>query len=273
MRKLLPASVALMALAVAPVFAAPARAPATPALYSWTAFYVGGNIGWSFGQASTDWTITGVPFGSTSQKMDGILGGLQAGANWQSGIWVLGLETDIQATGQKGSSSVTDVIAGIPGIPCVIIPNTVPFCAPGTGIPPVPPVTSATTDDVKLPWLGTARARLGVTPSDRWLVYATGGLAYGEVQSNVTLMTGGTALGATANSIRLGWTAGGGIEAALWEQWTAKLEYLYVDLGTVNNSFAGMAPFAPITTSTHVTDNIVRVGINRHFGSPGLARP
>jgi outer membrane immunogenic protein len=129
------------------------------------------------------------------------------------------------------------------------------------------------TNTEKLPWLGTARARVGVTPSDRWLVYVTGGLAYGEVQSDVTLMTGGTALGATANSIRLGWAAGGGIEAALWEQWTAKLEYLYVDLSTINNSFAGTAPFAPITTSTHVTDSIIRIGINRRFDGLGLARP
>src|ERR1700674_3485639 len=60
--------------------------------YNWTGFYVGANLGWSFGRSSTDYTIAGLPFGSTSQRMDGILGGLQAGYNWQNGHGVFGLE-------------------------------------------------------------------------------------------------------------------------------------------------------------------------------------
>src|SRR6266480_2119351 len=68
--------------------------------------------GWSFGRSRTDVTIAGAPFAFTSQRMDGILGGLQAGYNWQSGGAVFGLETDIQATGQKGSSSIIDFIPG-----------------------------------------------------------------------------------------------------------------------------------------------------------------
>src|SRR5258705_5849818 len=110
-------------------------------VYNWTGFYVGANLGWSFGRSRTDVTIAGAPFASTSQRMDGILGGLQAGYNWQSGRAVFGLETDIQATGQKGSSSLTSFIPGTPGtpgtpaIPCIFEdgPNTP--CIPGTGIP------------------------------------------------------------------------------------------------------------------------------------------
>src|SRR5258708_10917184 len=67
----------------APVYKAPVMAP----VYNWKGFYVGANLGWSFGRASTDWTIAGVPVSSTSQNMDGILGGLQAGYNWQSSNW------------------------------------------------------------------------------------------------------------------------------------------------------------------------------------------
>ena len=75
-------------------------------IYNWTGFYIGANLGWSFGRSKTDVSIAGAPFAFTSQRMDGILGGLQAGYNWQSGRAVFGLETDIQATDQKGSSSL-----------------------------------------------------------------------------------------------------------------------------------------------------------------------
>ena len=261
--------------AKAPVY----KAPPPIVVYNWTGFYLGANLGYSFGRASTDWTIAGVSFGSTSQKMEGILGGLQAGYNWQSSNWVLGLETDIQATAQRGSSSLTDAIPGTPGtpaIPCIEIDPPAPACIPGTGIPATPgtpAITGVATNTAKLPWLGTVRARLGVTPSDRWLVYATGGLAYGEIEADGTLTTGGTVVAATTNRWHAGWTVGGGIEAALWDNWTFKLEYLYVDLGSVGSTFTGIAPFTPITTSNHVTDNIVRAGINYRFSSgPVVAR-
>jgi outer membrane immunogenic protein len=243
----------------APVYKAPVIAP----VYNWTGFYVGGNLGYSFGRASTAWTIAGAPLGSTSQSMDGILGGLQAGYNWQSNNWVLGLESDIQATGQQGSSSVLT-----PAIPCVPL-LVIVGCVPGTGIAAGAGVASTTE---KLPWLGTVRARVGMTLSDRWLIYATGGLAYGEINSPGILTVGGATVGATTNTWNAGWTVGAGIEAALWENWSAKFEYLYVDLGNVGNSFVGIAPFTPITTSSHITDNIVRVGINYHFGGPIVAK-
>ena len=134
-------------------------------LYNWTGFYVGANLGWSFGRSRTDVTIAGAPFASTSQRMDGILGGLQAGYNWQSGRAVFGLETDIQATAQKASSSLTDFIPGTPGtpaIPCIFAGQF--GCQEGTGIPAVPgiaAVTAVLTYQNKLPWFGTFRGRLG----------------------------------------------------------------------------------------------------------------
>jgi outer membrane immunogenic protein len=259
---------------VALVAAGSAQAAPPPVIYNWTGFYIGANIGWSFGHASTDWTIAGAPFGSTSQNMDGILGGLQAGYNRQSGNWVLGLEADIQATAQTGNSSLIDSIPAIPGIPCVNIdgPNTP--CRPGTGTPGVPGVTGVANNEINLPWFGTFRGRLGFTPSDRWLVYATGGLAYGEIQSNGTLtVIAGTSVAASTSTINAGWTIGGGIEAALRDSWTARFEYLYIDFGSVGNAFTGIAPFTPITTNSRVTDNIVRFGLNYHFGGgPAVAK-
>ena len=211
--------------------------------------------------------------------MDGILGGLQAGYNWQSSKLVLGLEADIQTTAQRGSSSLTDFIPGTPGtpgVPCIEFDPPAPACIPGTGTPGTPgtpAITGVASNTEKLPWLGTVRARLGVTPSDRWLVYATGGLAYGEIETDGALATGSTVVAATTNTWHAGWTVGGGIEAALWDNWTVKFEYLYVDLGSVGNSFTGVAPFTPIATSSHVTDNIARVGINYRFSAgPVVAR-
>ena len=161
-------------------------------VYDWTGFYVGANLGWSFGRARTDFSIAGVPFSSTSQRMDGILGGLQAGYNWQSGRAVFGLETDIQATAQKGSSSLGQFIPGTAGILCVLEIDVInPTCLPGTGIPGIPAITGIVTYQNKLPWFGSFRGRLGFTPADRWLVYVTGGLAYGEVTTSETLNVNG----------------------------------------------------------------------------------
>ena len=97
----------------------PVKAPYVKApvamVYDWTGFYVGANLGWSFGRARTELLIAGAPFGSTSQRMDEILGGLQAGYNWQNGRGVFGLEADIQATAQKGNSNLIDFIPGTRG--------------------------------------------------------------------------------------------------------------------------------------------------------------
>ncbi len=245
-------------------------------VYNWTGFYVGANLGWSFGRSRTDVTIAGAPFASTSQRMDGILGGLQAGYNWQSGRAVFGLETDIQATAQKASSSLTDFIPGTPGtpaIPCIFAGQF--GCQEGTGIPAVPgipAVTAVLTYQNKLPWFGTFRGRLGFTPADRWLLYVTGGLAYGEVTTSETLNVNGANVAFSTDRTKLGWTVGGGVEAALWGNWTGKLEYLYIDFGTVNNTLIGIAPITPIVTSSHVTDQIVRVGLNYRFGGPVVGR-
>src|SRR6266404_113353 len=205
-----------------------AAPPIVAAVYDWTGFYVGANLGRSFGRARTDVTVAGAPFASTSQRMDGILGGLQAGYNWQSGRAVFGLETDIQATDQKGSSSPfgfipgTPDIPGTPAIPCVFIDFPAPACVPGTGIPGTPTIpgtpsiSSIVTYQNKLPWFGTFRGRLGFTPADRWLLFVTGGLAYGEVTTSETLNVNGAVVAFSTDRTKVGWTVGGGVEAALW---------------------------------------------------------
>jgi outer membrane immunogenic protein len=250
--------------------------------YDWTGFYVGLNGGYSWGNASNTFTAGTLPVTTASQHMDGWVFGGQAGYNWQlNKSWVFGIEGDIDATGQDGTATIG--------------PNTaVTTFTPPFAILAVPTTTTTTTAtgalEEKLPWLATLRGRIGVLPTDRVLLFVTGGLAVGEVKSTasaattataVTAFAGGPALATTttsasalasASSTQAGWTVGAGVEGAIGGNWTAKLEYLYVDLGTVNNTFAGVAPFAPLTTSSHVTDNILRAGINYRFGGPVVAK-
>jgi outer membrane immunogenic protein len=273
MKRLTLTGIALVSLAVGPAMAADLRtpvytkAPVMAPIFSWTGFYIGLNGGYSWGRSNTDFTITGVPAGSVSQDMNGWLGGGQIGYNWQSGTFVFGLEADIQATGQKGTFNFATATS------CPIINIAVLPCLTGSG-----------GIEQKLPWFGTLRGRLGVTPAPTWLLYVTGGLAYGEVDTNATFTATTTAfLGgpvissvsttASSNTTNVGWVIGAGAEWAISGPWSAKLEYLYMDLGTVTTSFAGPGPFTLMTTSSRITDNIVRVGVNYRFGgSPVVAR-
>jgi outer membrane immunogenic protein len=251
--------------------------PPVIAVYDWTGFYLGLNGGYSWGNSSNTYT-TGLPAFTTSQNMNGWVFGGQAGYNWQfNRSWVFGLEGDIDATGQRGTTALGPITAVTVFVP-----------PPGAAALPTvtTTVTSSATFQESLSWLATARARLGVLPSDRVLLYVTGGLAVGEVKSTSTAgITTTTALSfgvppgptaaaflASSTSDRVGWTVGAGIEGALGNNWTAKLEYLYVDLGTINNAFAGLGGFAPLTISSRVTDNIVRAGVNYKFGGPVVAK-
>jgi outer membrane immunogenic protein len=96
-------------------------------------------------------------------------------------------------------------------------------------------------------WLGTARGRIGYA-MDRWMPYVTGGFAYGGVRTSLA--------GFDNNRTKSGWTVGGGIEAAIAGPWTAKVEYLHVDLGSVD---------APFGTSANYRSDIVRAGLNYRF--------
>jgi outer membrane immunogenic protein len=112
-------------------------------------------------------------------------------------------------------------------------------------------------------WLGTARVRLGVTPVDRWLVYATGGVALADVQASIANANGTIAFPGESY-VRPGWTAGGGVEVAITENLSAKLEYLYV--GLENHAYFVPTPNNPALTNraggVPLDDNIVRAGLN-----------
>ena len=101
-------------------------------------------------------------------------------------------------------------------------------------------------------WFATARARLGFA-MDRWMPFVTGGAAFGDVKMN--------ALGASQTATKVGWTAGGGLEYAFSGAWSAKIEYLYADLGKASCDVATCGTANDVTFKT----NIVRAGVNYHF--------
>jgi outer membrane immunogenic protein len=261
MNKLLLAATALISFAA--INAASAadlalKAPPPPVVVDeWTGWYVGLNLGGSWGRSRTSYTDPDpafVPF-ATSQQMDGVLGGAQIGYNLQvARNWLLGLEADFQGTGQRGSATfppITEIFAGAA----------------------VTTVTTTGTLTQKMPWFGTVRGRLGVEPSSNVLLYVTGGLAYAQIRSTAAISAtvaspGGTATAALSSSVnndRAGWTGGFGAEWMFAKQWSAKVEYLYMDYGHINDGFAGVGTLAVLGINSHVTDNVVRAGVNLHF--------
>ena len=126
----------------------------------------------------------------------------------------------------------------------------------------------------KFDFLGTLRGRLGFTPVDRTLVYLTGGLAYGHVRSrtNILFTLGSDAYAGSSSTTQPGWTVGGGAEYAFAGNWSAKLEYLFVDLGShsysdpITNAIStGVDPTASYRTDLRTREHVIRLGINYKF--------
>ena len=173
-------------------------------VYNWTGFYIGGNVGYSWGRSRDDSTLTNtagtVLFASSDRSdLNGVLGGGQIGYNWQMQNWVWGLEADIQATDEKGSrffTCPTGVCTPTFGVIAVF---------PGPAVP-VSPL------DQKIEWFGTVRGRAGILAAPKVLLYATGGLAYGEVRTAETIGAG--LFGFSNTDTRVGYTVGAGVEGS-----------------------------------------------------------
>jgi outer membrane immunogenic protein len=239
--------------------------------FSWTGIYAGvtAGYGWTGDDVNTMGTVIGdgnanknnVNAASDATALhfntnpNGFLLGDTLGYNFQTGRFVLGVETDFSWADIKGSGSQ--------GVTTISKSGDI-FASSGTA-------------EQKIDAFGTLRARLGVTPIDRLLIYGTGGLAYGDVESNsnigvVSPISGpnfSNAIG-SASSWRAGWTAGAGVEFAFAEHWSAKAEYLYYDLGDLNyNSTLTSTAATPATIGVASTadfkGNIVRAGVNYKF--------
>lgn len=202
---------------------------ATVGYYNWTGAYFGLQAGYSFGTVETSSSPT-IGAYDTDYDFDHFVGGVTAGYNHQFGNWVAGVEIDASFTDAEES-----VIAG-----------------------------SGEEFQSDLDWLATARVRLGYA-FDNILVYGTAGGAAAETDDQID-----TALGLlNERRSRKGWTAGAGFEWAFSENWTAKGEYLYVDLGeeTVSENLPGIDFDDPTVNSVDFehTYHLGRVGVNYRF--------
>jgi outer membrane immunogenic protein len=282
LRRILLASAGAMALSgtvFAADLAAPPPPPVVPPPPQWTGIYVGLNAGYTWSNNNSVATATAnvatlpgfEPLGVTSAalattsvpvKIAGFIGGGQWGYNYQFNRWVAGVEGDFQ--GIATSNHTTTLFSQATAV---------------VGVTPFP-TNQILTASRRLDWLGTDRVRLGFLIWPTFLVYGTGGLAYGETQASVaigqTVVFPGFSPGAsfgTSNHTLAGWTAGGGVEWLFYPNWSLKVEYLYYDLGRVTfsmsplvNSLTGIPSTVggPIA-STRFNGNIVRAGLNYHF--------
>jgi outer membrane immunogenic protein len=238
MKKSLLAGVSLGALALAsgaqaadmaarPVYKAPVAAP----VWSWTGFYVGANVGGASARTNIFSTYL-FPDPSLNSSQSGVIGGLEAGYNWQFNSLVVGLEGDISAASLGRTTS------------------------PGANAP------LNDTFNGNMTALGTVRGRIGWA-FDRLLIYGTGGVAFANLKDQYS-STGFLPPGsASASSSATGWTAGGGVEFALSANWTAKAEYLHV--GFSNRSATATEVSSTYTFAFKDSVDIGRVGINYKF--------
>lgn len=215
---------------------------------NWSGFYVGANVGGATARNQTRFADTAAApiFSETYNLMpDGYVGGLQAGYNWQSAAWVLGIEADFQGSTQRDNKS----------------------CMLACFLPPAGP--QQLNVDQRMNWFGTVRGRVGYSVGQT-LFYGTGGLAYGNIKNNVTELAG-PPFSVSFDHTKTGWTAGAGIETPFeflgmfGKGWTTKTEYLYVDLGRVTDNFTNVGINQEI--SSRVTEHIFRGGINYHFNT------
>jgi high affinity Mn2+ porin len=237
MKGLLVAGIALMALvgradAADPQSPMLVKAPPPPvaqASYDWTGVYLGGHFGYAAGSSHWSATQTGVAAPAVTGSLDlfnsydmfrdtgSDLAGFQAGYNYMfPSRWVLGVEADIS-------------------FPSFAEPS--PHSIGGTSTISSASIGLASYSE-QMEFSGTVRGRIGYAPGN-WMFYATGGFAWSYDQFTRTQLAGtpagGTAVPGTVENAfvvpRAGWTVGSGVEAALWSNWTARVEYLFTDYG------------------------------------------
>ena len=246
----------MVAISSAAAFAAdlPARtytkAPMVEPAWNWTGFYAGVNVGYGVTHSPTINTVApaGLPAltfnGNTADlSAAGVVGGAQIGYNWQfAPMWLLGVEADFQGADQHGKTSANDTF----------------FLGAG----------NFNAVESRLNYFGTVRARLGWLPTQSTLIYVTGGLAYGETETTLSsnfVVAGGNINNVVVRNTDTGWTAGGGIETRLLGNWTAKAEYLYLDLGDNGTNYVNAGNRH--TGNVEFRDHIARAGLNYKFGN------
>jgi outer membrane immunogenic protein len=246
MKKILLSSVALIGLTAGAMAAdLPSRriapAPVIPAVpaFTWTGFYVGVQAGYTWGEDDNNITFLGVPFGGTSGDLDGFVGGAHAGFNYQFGSIVVGLEADIEGVATDNDGVI--------------------FTGPGNGLLAGETLTA----DGEVDFQGSLRARFGFA-FDRALIYATGGFAFVNFSSDFTFNNGaGTVLTQSFEDTEWGWTLGAGIEYAITNNFTARVEYRYTQLDGIDNN--GAFNTLGFASSSEPEFHTIRAGVSYKF--------
>ena len=230
MKKLVLVGVSLLAMCCAanaadlgrrPVYKAPPAAVVGP--YNWSGFYIGGQVGYQWGDHSVSATEvpglgTAGPFGFSS---DGVVGGDHAGFNWQTGQWLFGIEGDFEASGVDG-----DLTVSVFGTDTSIL-------------------------GFEQKWQASLRGRLGWA-FDRSLIYVTGGGAWSRFEHtgsfDTTGVLGGPLVEPAWGNTASGWTIGGGFQHAFTDNLSARLEYRYTDFDSFNHASVAV-PGATVHTN------------------------
>ncbi len=225
-RNVILSSVALLALSLGAQAAdLPSKNSPVPAplpAFSWAGFYAGVSAGAV--RESTTFTAP-YSFMSGTQRASGALAGVNAGYNWQSGSLVYGLEADIALAGASKTAAFS---------------------------------YGKYRRSSKLSGFGTLRARAGVAVTDTTLLYATGGLALGQLQTAFGCNTFWCGTAATS-SLRVGWTLGAGVEYAVTPNWTIRAESLYAEFET------GQRTWSTLKITTKPSAVLARGGVNYKF--------
>ena len=215
----------------------------------WTGFYLGANIGAGWGANSTvgnNWYLDGGNGGFTNSLTatgagGGLTGGAQLGYNYSlTPLFVVGAETDLQGSsmGSAGGSYIG---------PALNINRGVAGYVPGR-----------LSGGTSIPFFGTVRARAGITLTPSLLLYGTGGFAYADVQNPA------------GAELQTGWAAGAGAEWMFLPNWSAKAEYLYIDVSGSNTGTGNPLNVSVKNTGGDTPWNMMRAGVNYHFNSETL---
>jgi len=266
----------------------PAPAAGAAPARGWTGFYVGANFGYGWRDPSIDFSgnplaqttffATGILSPGVTVDPRGYLGGLEGGYNRQFGRWVLGVEADLAYASIHDFGSAETGVGRTVNAGCLIGPGTTcvlsrTFLYEASG-------------EQKIDAFGTLRGRAGFLVGDRFLAFATGGLAFGEAKlSAAVINNGGTEIvnvngnnnpptplssvcvdvcaTGLASQWLIGWTVGGGFEYAIADRWSVKTEYLYYDLGRLSATFSDPhIPAYVFDASAEYRGHIVRIGAN-----------
>lgn len=238
---LIAAATIASATAQAADMAVKAPPPPIPApIFTWTGFYLGGNIGGAWTSTFVRESFFGAEWGRSSSAR--FIGGGQLGYNWQFNQFVLGIEGDIDAIANKNR---------------------------GTTIVTIPAGTFAGNVGGGGNWISTIAARFGFA-YDRALFYGKAGYGWvnGSGSATITNLATGATVGIGGSGTRGGWLLGGGIEYAITPNWTIKGEFDYLATGHDRTFFVPVgSPFLVGDTFTHSGRNVsmVKFGFNYLF--------